>query len=109
MDRQQVVIEQMLDRLARLADGALPADEGAGAAVPSGAWEGRLPDAAAVTRELERVREELERERTTVDRLRAAKLELERQAVAAFEELEDRRGPRRRWSLLGRLLARYGA
>jgi DNA-binding transcriptional MerR regulator len=53
--------------------------------------------------EMERLRVELESERQLVERLREAKVKLEHRVSTAEEELQERR-PRRRTSMLGRLL-----
>ena len=53
--------------------------------------------------EMERLRSELESERALVERLREAKLKLEHRVTDAEAKLEERH-PRKRSSVLGRLL-----
>jgi DNA-binding transcriptional MerR regulator len=72
-----------------------------GAGAPDAAPRAEPPDApdAGPTSEVERLRQALEAERTLVERLRQARLELERRAADAEADLEERR----RSSLLRRI------
>ncbi len=63
----------------------------------------RSSESGAPASEMERLRVELESERQLVERLRESKLKLEHRVSDAEAELEERR-PRKRSSVLGRLL-----
>ena len=74
-----------------------------GAGPSAAAAAARTPAGGAPGSEMERLRSELESERQLVERLRESKLKLEHRVSDAEAALEEQR-PRRRPSMLGRLL-----
>ncbi len=102
VERQQGVLGGIAEQLTHPANRTLPAAGSTADPVRGQA------DTAAVTKEVQALREELANERELVERLRKSKLEIERRAAEAEARLaEEGRGPRpRRPSVLGRLLSR---
>lgn len=137
VERQQVVLGEIVGQLARQADRALPAGppeeedavrqeeaskpDGPPASTPppptpppspepSAAAEPAASSPGQLAEQLASLREELSRERQLVERLRKSKLDVERRAAAAEAELggaADDEFPSPR-SLLGRFLGRRG-
>jgi DNA-binding transcriptional MerR regulator len=92
LERQQLALMQITQHLDWGANRALPPVPGlpvpyTGAPV---APAPPRPDEQELARELGSLREELQRERELVERLRRAKLEIERRATSAEKELEHR-------------------
>lgn len=114
MAREIVRLTQVLeghDRvLVELADKAGIVSESrrvtAGPAPASNPPAGAAPDPAATFPALEKLRAELEAERALVERLREAKLEVERRAADAEAALDEQRP--KRASMIDRLLGRSG-
>ncbi len=85
IERQQVMLSTIADRLAGSADRTLPPSEAATAeqeeeTIPVAEAE---PIRSGVAAELETLREQLEQERDLVERLRRSKVEMERRAAEA--------------------------
>jgi len=85
LERQQLALMQITQHLDYR---ALPPI--AGLPVPYTGQAPAVPDEKTLAKELGDLREELQRERELVDRLRRSKLEIERRATAAEAELEHR-------------------
>jgi DNA-binding transcriptional MerR regulator len=90
LERQQLTLMQITQHLDWGANRALPAGPSLSPIPYTGAAQPPVPDGSSLNRELTSLREELERERELVERLRRAKLEIERRATAAEAELERR-------------------
>lgn len=88
LERQQLALMQITQHL-DWGSRALPPIPGL--PVPyTGERAPAVPDESALASELQGLREELQRERELVERLRRSKLEIERRATAAESELEHR-------------------
>jgi len=87
LDRQGVLLGQITQRLEFDATRALPP-----ASAPAAPGTPAAPPAeqASLAHELHALREELQRERELVERLRRSKLDIERRAAAAEAELQQR-------------------
>lgn len=98
IERQHEFLREVAGELTRQRP-ALPA----GAPAPAGSVipEARF-DADELTRELERLREQLEQERELVERLRRSRLAFERRAAEAESQLEELQTAPRRGGLLDR-------
>jgi hypothetical protein len=93
LERQQMLLGEIARRLEGSADRTLPGSNGAGLLSIPGAGgttiHGTRDMGEQVAGELLALREELERERELVDRLRRSKLEIERRATQAENALRD--------------------
>jgi DNA-binding transcriptional MerR regulator len=88
IERQQLTLMQITQHLDAGAR-TLPPGQGM-AAIPYAGAAPAVPDQPSLANELHLLREELQRERELVDRLRRSKLEIERRATAAETELQSR-------------------
>ena len=89
LERQQMALVQITQHLDWGANRMLPAGQD-GLPVPYTGPAPPVPNESSLANELHALREELQRERELVERLRRSKLEIERRATAAEAELEHR-------------------
>ncbi|MBI4502559.1 MAG: MerR family transcriptional regulator [Gemmatimonadetes bacterium] len=92
LERQQMTLVQITQHLDWGANRALPPGQDLSPVPYSGMTPAQppVPDEGSLARELGALREELQRERELVERLRRSKLEIERRATVAEAELERR-------------------
>ena len=92
LERQQMTLVQITQHLDWGANRALPPGQNVSPVPYTGMTPAQppVPDESSLARELGALREELERERELVERLRRSKLEIERRATVAEAELERR-------------------
>ncbi len=92
LERQQMTLVQITQHLDWGASRALPPGQNLSPVPYSGMTPAQppVPDESSLARELGALREELQRERELVERLRRSKLEIERRATVAEAELERR-------------------
>ena len=92
LDRQQMALGQITQHLEWGGNRALAPGQGMAAVPYNGGSVPAAPvrDDAALAKELHALREELQRERELVERLRRSKLEIERRATSAEAELQHR-------------------
>jgi DNA-binding transcriptional MerR regulator len=92
LERQQMTLVQITQHLDWGANRALPPGQSISPVPYTGVTPAQppVPDEHSLARELGTLREELERERELVERLRRSKLEIERRATTAEAELERR-------------------
>ncbi len=96
LERQQMMLGEIARRLELSASRTLTGGElGGFPALAAGGAASQADVEAELAGELQALREELERERELVERLRRAKLDIERRATAAEAQLQERggRGP----------------
>ena len=93
LERQQMMLGEIARRLEATADRTLTAGNGGGLLAIPPASSTPSPSATEMEQhlagELQTLREELERERELVDRLRRSRLEIERRAMQAENALRD--------------------
>ncbi len=92
LDRQAMALVQITQHLEWGGNRALPPGQGVAPVPYTGGVVPAAPvrDEAALAKELHALREELQRERELVERLRRSKLEIERRATSAEAELQHR-------------------
>jgi hypothetical protein len=89
LERQQMALVQITQHLDWGANRMLPPGQD-GLPVPYTGPAPPVPNESSLASELHALRDELQRERELVERLRRSKLDIERRAIAAEAELEHR-------------------